>query len=384
VLISDATLQLTDAAFDCAPRGVLAGPGVAAYGVLAARPRPLAGDDEPLIGRNRDIDALERARKDGIAVLVTGDAGIGKSALIRAYRSAYGLNGAEFACDVSTGWLDTFTPEWHADPPLSGDALLSALRDGVEREVQEGGVLWIDDLHWADPTTLEFVEHLLLHPLPGRFMILTARSGFVPPWCASKTRVLRLEPLAPDAITAMIDSVVNGASLDRAACRRIEYLGEGVPLYLEACTRDALAQVRAGHTSLTTGSTVPAELHDVLMAQLDAAGAALPVAQFASTMGVAFSAGLLAMALDIAPAALAPMLDALIVHRIVRHIDGDRYAFRYALLREAAYQSQTREAREAAHRRIDEALTPRLTKEPAPTPCDCACAAGDDALAESA
>jgi len=379
VLISEATLQLTDAAFECAPRGVLAGPGVAAFSVLVASRRLPAAQGVPLIGRKREIDALERARNDGIAVLVTGDAGIGKSALIRAYRSAYGLSGAEFACDVATGWLDTFTPEWHADPPLSGNALLSALRAGVEREVAAGGVLWIDDLQWADPTTLEFVEHLLLHPLPRRFMMLTARSGFVPPWCASKTRVLRLEPLASDASTALVDSVVKGASLDRAERKRIECLGEGVPLFIKACTRRALAHAVAREA----GSTVPAELHDVLMAQLDAAGAALPVAQFASTMGLAFSAGLLATAFDIAPAALAPMLDMLVVHRIVRHVDGDRYAFRYALLREAAYQSQTREAREAAHRRIDDALVPRREKETALTPRDWACAAGD-ALEQSA
>jgi hypothetical protein len=63
---------------------------------------------------------------------------------------------------------------------------------------------------------------------------------------------------------------------------------------------------------------------------------------------------------------------------VIRHVDTDRYAFRYALLREAAYQSLTREAREAAHRRIDAVAGAQPGQEATvPVRCDCVCAAGD-------
>jgi DNA-binding SARP family transcriptional activator len=372
ILISDATLQLTRAAFDCAPRGVLVHTGVDAHRVVGARSHPRAVRGVRLVGREREIDALEQARGDCAAVLITGDAGVGKSELVRAYRAAFGLNGVDLACDASSGWLDAFTPQWHSAPPLSGGALLSGLRDGLAREVPAGGVLCIDDLQWADPTTLEFVEYLLLHPLPGRFMILTARTGFMTPWHALNARVLRLEPLPSRAAEALIDSVACGALLNTAARVRIASLGDGVPLYINACVRDALSGSQTSGGKGLTRSAVPADLHDVLMAQLDATGVALPVAQFASAIGVTFSGSLLETALDTTPAALAPMLDALIAHRIIRHVDAHRYAFRYTLLREAAYQSQTREAREAAHSRIDAALISQLDEEAAGTICDCA------------
>lgn len=417
VSISDATLQLTGGAFDCVPRGLLAPAGVRSHRVLGERAGtpPRVG----LIGRERELDALAHARQRYPAVLVTGDAGVGKSALIRGYRAAFDVRGVELACEPNGvasplhpfaralealargawrgepdaahalrhhvafdelrdwfGWLDAFAQHRETTPePITKEAAWAYLRCAINLAVPAGGMLWIDNLQWADTMTLDFIEHLLLHPVPARVLILTARVGFCPPWCASKAQVQQIGPLTPEATGALIDREAGGALPDPAVRERIANLTDGVPLHVEACVRDALTTQRVA-SSVTTGRTVPAELHDVLMARLDAADGALPAAQIASVIGGEFAAEVLAAALDTTRIALAPTLDALIAHRVIRHVDTDRYAFRYALLREAAYQSLTRQAREAAHRRIDAITGAHETTTS--VRADCICAAGDD------
>ncbi len=404
ILISDATLRLTREAFDHVPRGMLAGAGIGAYRVLRARPR-VAPAVVRLIGRARELDAITQARGYFPAVFVTGDAGVGKTALIRAWLTAHGLRGVDVACepdgmtvplhpvrramnalagdgagwrlepgtlpalrdrrafDALNEWLDARAQHRQPAMVMTKEMVSRALRCAIEQAVPAGGVLWVDDLQWADTTTLEFIEELLLDPLPSGFVILSARSGFCPPWCVSNALVQQLKPLEREAGAALIDRLSGGASIEPAMRSWIASASDGVPLHIEACTREALW----AYSGRAPRSAVPAELHDGLMARLDAAGDALPVAQVASAIGRVFSAALLATVCDTAPATLAPMLAALVENRVICRIDADRYAFRYALLREMAYQSQTREAREAAHRRIEAA---RNTYRPAPAGID--------------
>lgn len=116
-------------------------------------------------------------------------------------------------------------------------------------------------------------------------------------------------------------------------------------------------------------ATIPATLHYLLQARLDARPQARRVAQLAATLGRAFDRELLASVVGGEPAALDAALAALREARlIVAAASGTEYQFRHALIQEAAYQSQTRADRQAAHRRIAEILAARFPQRAAQWP----------------
>ena len=215
---------------------------------------------------------------------------------------------------------------------------------------QQPVLLIVEDLHWVDPSTLElltlFAEQKGTVPV---LAVLTARPEFVPPWKDAIGATLTLAPLVEDEVVEMIASL--RADIPAATIRRIAERTDGVPLFVEE-----VAKIAAIDNQEIIPANVPATLQDLLAARIDTMGEAKYTAQLAATLGREFDLDLLRKVSPYPPSALAHSLIALHDAGLILKVDETVCQFKHALIQEAAYQSQTRTARQAAHQRIAQAL----------------------------
>ncbi len=220
--------------------------------------------------------------------------------------------------------------------------------------------LIVEDWHWVDPSMREFVEHLLERPDSlGLLVVITVRGVATPPHFASLLHEqIELTGLPPEAARELVDHVCAGTPLPPRLVMLLAARGDGVPLFLEEAARMALELgVDSADGELRALESVPASLQDLLTARLDGLGAAKPVAQVAAVLGRQFSRTLLAALLDAAghaldAAAFDERLAVLVGSGLVRSEDGGRFAFRHALIRDAAYASLWTRDRHALHERV--------------------------------
>ncbi len=366
--------------------------------------RVARGSSPILVGRDDELrrlrDALASARTgDRPVILVSGEAGIGKSRLLTEFaRSVRDDPPGEWPTDVlwgscvdvgeslaylpvlevltAAGDLDRTAAAEASDlrrafggasEPRSDDGIASGssgralqfqrLRDllvslAAERDI----VIIIDDLHWADRSTLDVVSFLARRLAGTGALLLVAyrsdelhRRHPMKPILADLERHavadhVRLEPLDRDAVAAQVAAI-----LDRepgvARLDRIVDLADGNPFHVEELL------------SLGEDRRLPPVLREVLDARLDRLGD--------STRAILGEAA--AIGRDVDPALLtvvsgAPddevttgILEA-VDARILESVAAQRYRFRHALLREAVYDELAPTVRMATHRRIAEAL----------------------------
>lgn len=207
----------------------------------------------------------------------------------------------------------------------------------------------VEDLHWADASTLDWIARLATSPQPvPLFLLLTARPEWQAPWPGLP--VLALAPLPTGALTAMVGAL--RADLDAAQRARIVDRADGVPLFAEELARTA-----------TTGA-LPASLQDLLMARLDALGPARSVAQQAAAIGRQFDLDLLGRIAGLAPPALDQAIARLQAAGLVVATAEGSLLFKHGLVQEVAYDSLTRAARRNVHRQVAQALEARQGGRP--------------------
>jgi class 3 adenylate cyclase/tetratricopeptide (TPR) repeat protein len=248
------------------------------------------------------------------------------------------------------------------------DTLFAAWRTFFERIAEQGtAILLFEDLQWADPGLLAFIEHLLEWSRNRPIYIVTlARPELFdrrPDWAAGwrGATSLTLEPLTDDAMRALLDGLVPG--LPEAARDRILERAEGVPLYAVETVRMLLAEGRiepADGAYRPTGDlselAVPESLHALVAARLDALeGPMRTLAQEASVLGKTFTPEALAAVSGRDQAELEPMLRDL-VRRELFVIDADprspergQYGFVQSVIREVAYGMLARRERRRLH-----------------------------------
>lgn len=235
-------------------------------------------------------------------------------------------------------------------PPVSSPEQLKAatvklLADLLPPLANPGTVLFVlEDLHWADASSLEALS-ILVHrrdPAPV-LMLLTARPEWQSPW--PDVEVMTLAPLPDGDVADMVGAL--RADLTPPQLQRIITKAEGIPLFAE--------ELAAAHDG-GPADDLPANLHDVLMARLDRVGPARALAQLAATIGRQFDLALLARVADLPPQTWDEAMGRLLASGLVQEIADGRWQFKHALLQEAVYRSQTRAARQAAHRRVVQAL----------------------------
>ena len=228
-------------------------------------------------------------------------------------------------------------------------------------------VLALEDLHWADPTTLEFLRSIAERGGQASLLVLiTARPEFRPSWLMrSHHTTISLGPLDSSQVRDMVAELSARHALSNQVVDGVAERTGGVPLFVEEVTRLLLERGEQGGIQ-----TVPPTLQQSLMARLDRLGPARDVGQIGAVIGRGFSYRLLrdVAGMDDAPlqAALEKLADADILLVQGQPPDAD-YRFKHALIQDAAYENLLKSRRQVLHRRVAEALLDhRLQLPPSP------------------
>jgi predicted ATPase len=263
----------------------------------------------------------------------------------------------------------TVSPEQQKQQTLH--ALLTVL---LRIAAQQPLLFVMEDLHWVDPTTLEFLSLLVDQGPTARILALfTCRPNFRPPWTgrAHLTQVT-LNRLPRRQAAELTGRVAHGKALPPEVIEQIVAKTDGVPLFVEELTKMLLEsgflQERDDRYELTgplPPLAIPTTLHDSLMARLDRLAAVKALAQLGATLGREFSYELLQ--------AVAPW-DEDTLHRGLQQLvtaeflyqrglpPQATYLFKHALIQDAAYQSLLKSTRQQYHQRIAQVLEAQFSE----------------------
>jgi class 3 adenylate cyclase/predicted ATPase len=376
----------------------------------------------PLVGRDDEMAMLmrrwERARQgDGQLVMIVGEPGLGKSRLIEEFHSRLSdtphtwvewscsqllqntplhpiaewggqrFGGADVAATRRLAELESLLSQVKLDPvenvsllaplldiPLPPERALALAPAELRRRqlaaltglVIAGArvqpvVLAFEDLHWADPTTLDVLrgiaERGALAPL---LVVATTRPEFRPTWgMRSHHGTISLAPLDRSQVQEMVAELSARHALARDVVDDVIARTGGVPLFVEEVTRLLLERGEGGCGI----KAIPPTLQQLLMARLDRLGPAREVAQVGSVIGRGFSYSLLRAVAGMEDAPLQAALEKLAEADIVL-VQGSPpesdYHFKHALIQDAAYENLLRSRRQVLHRRAAEILRDRF------------------------
>jgi len=431
VLIGEPTFRLVRDAVIAEPVEPLALRGkaepVPAYRVVqvaSLSPMRTRRLDAPMVGRRREAAALEgafeRAASDHACQLFTvlGIAGAGKSRLVEeflgglvgaevlrgrclpygdgitwypvtealrsaldlpefadadAIRAAIGaaVAGEEHAGAIESNLLALFAAGSAGSPEETAWAIRRFLESrGQERPV----VLVLDDIHWGEPTFLDFVEHVADWSRDASILLLCmARPDLLdlrPGWGGGKTNAttISLAPLTTSETDTLIDGLLGSSALPAEVRHRITAVAEGNPLFVEEMLRmlvDDGRLVRDGEGAsqewVAAGDFaavhIPPTISALLSARLDRlSDDERSVVEAAAVAGKEFHRGALSALLpQIAHAGLAAHLRSLTRKELITpersSLPGeDGYRFRHLLIRDAAYDAIPKSARSEFHR----------------------------------
>jgi class 3 adenylate cyclase/pimeloyl-ACP methyl ester carboxylesterase len=233
-------------------------------------------------------------------------------------------------------------------------------------------LLIFEDLHWADPASIELLGILLerIHHL-AMLVVLTFRTEFVPPWPRpGNVTLLSLNRLGRRDAADLVEQVAGVKPLPAEVVDRILFRADGVPLFIEELTRlvfESEVVTQAVDRDVPRGRildmAIPTTLHGLLMARLDRAASAKEVAQLAACIGRVFSHEMLAAASTLEADALGAALDQLSSNQLIDRSglpSAQVHMFRHALVQEAAYQSLPKTRRRELHARIADVVEARF------------------------
>ena len=263
----------------------------------------------------------------------------------------------------------TLSPQRQRQKTL--DSMVALMLAQAERRP---ALLILEDLHWTDPTTLEFLDFLIDQmPTAAIFAVLTRRFEFQPSWTrrAYLTEVT-VNRLSRQQTAHMAQQVIGGKGLPAEAMQHLVDKTDGVPLYIEEMTKMLL---EAGYLEevdgdyALTGSIglvgIPVTLQGLLMARLDRLMTAKTIAQYAAVIGRQFSHELLHAVSRVDNTTLRHELRRLVAAELIYKSGSspnEIYFFKHALIQEAAYQSVLKRTRDQYHKRIAQVLVQQFPK----------------------
>ena len=388
-----------------------------------------------LIGRDEEIELLLRrwqhcTHGEGCAVVLTGEPGIGKSHIalaleerlqaephitVRQFCSAHHTNSALYPF---VRQLERTARFERSDSPAEKFAKLEALlaQSGADASLvvpplahllslplddrysvpdfspqkrkemtlaalltQLGGLAALrpvyvifEDVHWADPTSLELLTDTL-EQLPRHrvFLLMTARPEFTPPWPGhAHVTAVSLTRLNRHNGAALIERVTAGKTIPEEVIDQILARTDGVPLFVEELTKTVLEtgllQDRGDHYVLNRplpSMAIPTTLHASLMARLDRLAPVREVAQIGAVVGREFSYELLNSVAGLSGDKLQEALAQLVRAELIfcrGEVPQAIYTFKHALVRDAAYSGLLKSRRAALHATIADAFEQRF------------------------
>ena len=217
-------------------------------------------------------------------------------------------------------------------------------------------VVAFEDLHWADPTSLDLLRALAERGAQAPLLLLaTTRPEFRAPWSLrSHHSLISLSPLDRAGVARMVGGISTHHALSKELIEGVNERTGGVPLFVEEVTRLLVERGEQGGVQ-----AIPPTLQQSLAARLDRLGPAREVAQFGAVLGRDFVYALLRDVAEIDEPALQASLDRLADTDLL-FVEGAppeaKYRFKHALIQDAAYESLLKSRRQALHRRAAEAL----------------------------
>lgn len=382
------------------------------------------------LGRDEEMDILQRrwrraAQGEGQVVVLTGEPGIGKSHVslalekmlerephltLRYFCSPHHTNSVLFpiASHIARAAsferneplpdklakLEKLLARWAATPDqtaLIADLLglasperqlhaemtpqkrkeltLAALWSGFQSlAAQQPLLVTFEDVHWVDPTSLEFLALAVERASQTKILFLiTARPEFVAPWPGhAHVTTIHLSRLSRRDAVALIERVTGGKSLPDPVVSELLVRTDGVPLFIEELTKtlleSGLLQQRDGRYVLDGPLplwAIPTTLQGSLLARLDRSASAKEVAQTGAAVGREFFYELLSMVSALPQGKLDEALEQLIRSELL-FSRGEKphtvYTFKHALVRDAAYAGLLKTRRTQLHAAIAQAF----------------------------
>lgn len=390
-----------------------------------------AGALSEIVGRNREIELIVKRWQQvcaggGQMVVVSGEAGIGKSRITQAVIDEIAESGPAritYQCSPyhsdsafhpiiqqlthEAGILPTDSPyerfgklkvllskhkqtlmpiasmmglgeaETDLTPAQQRAQIMDSLTMILLRKAEESPVLLVfEDLHWIDPTSLELLELLLDAITDQQIMILaTARPNFDHTFGGHPAVTwFSLNRLGKDQIEAIVLKQTNGKSLPNKVMDIIASRTDGVPLFVEELTKTILESPIVNEKDdrfvldePLSSVSIPTTLHDSLMARLDKLHPIKELAQTAACIGREFDHQLVAKISPLSQAELEHGLRGLIEAELIYRRGlppRATYIFKHALVRDTAYESLLKEKRRKVHAGIFAALESETKTSP--------------------
>ena len=225
-------------------------------------------------------------------------------------------------------------------------------------------MLIVEDLHWIDPSTLEFLSTLVdeIHSAPI-LAVFTCRPDFESPWTEHpNVTAIGLNRLPSDEAAELTHQVAQRKSLPAEVVSEVVSKTDGVPLFIEELTKmlleSGLLEERHDHYALTgplPPLAIPNTLQDSLMARLDRLAPVKGLAQLGAALGREFDYQLLHAVSPWDEDVLRNGLEQLVASEFL-YEEGTppraTYRFKHALVQESAYQSLLKSTRQQYHQRI--------------------------------
>jgi class 3 adenylate cyclase/predicted ATPase len=229
-------------------------------------------------------------------------------------------------------------------------------------------MLIVEDLHWIDPSTLEYLTMLVDEIADAPILaVFTCRPDFSSPWTDhANVTTIEVNRLPSGAAAELTHQVAQGKSLPPPVLDEVVAKTDGVPLFIEELTKmlleSGMLEERADHYALTgplPPLAIPNTLQDSLMARLDRLAPVKSLAQLGATLGREFSYPLLQAVSPWDTDALRQGLEQLVASEFL-YEEGtppqSSYRFKHALIQDAAYQSLLKSTRQQHHQRIADTL----------------------------
>src|SRR5918996_584047 len=430
ILIGEGTFRLVKEAVQVEEMEALALRGKAdptrAYRLLAVAPgsmRVTRQLDSPMVGRDHELlllrQAFERSLRENACHLFTilGVAGVGKSRLVADFvgsldsasvlagrclaygdgitfwpvqdiiTEAAGIDETEDKDEALIKILKFFSGEPEAEMLAARVAQMIGLTEatsGTEEMFwaarrlletiarRQPLIVVFDDIHWGEPTLLDFVEHLADWTKDAPvFVVAQARPELLderPGWAGGKfnTSTILLEPLSSEESHTLIANLLGRAQLSETVEKQIAEAAEGTPLFVEEVLAmlidDGLLTRSNGRWTPShdlSRITVPPTIQALLAARLDRLDREERAAlERASVVGKVFwQSAVVALTEEPGRSELGPQLLNLVRRELIRpdpstFTGEQQFRFRHILVRDAAYESLAKETRAELHERF--------------------------------
>jgi class 3 adenylate cyclase/tetratricopeptide (TPR) repeat protein len=297
------------------------------------------------------------------ARLVPADSEADRTAKLKAFLSRFSLGSAE-AVETMRGLLESFgVPLARARPlvPLEIKKRQFQLLTDLLREMANRGplVLFVEDAHWMDPTSADLMSDLAREVADKPvFFVVTTRPPVGEHLALSiPCATIELAPLSDAECLEVAHSVPGAKILPEETLKQVVTQADGSPLFVEQLTLSIIGNHGRAPPLGARGNDLPLTLAEMVSERLDRIPGGRRIVQMAACLGRSFTRQFIERLLEKQPGELGELLDRLVNAGILRQREtSDSYEFRHALLQRAAHDLMVPQARAAAHGRIVQAL----------------------------